>query len=106
MTAPPSSVGHLAQQSALVGLGTVLAWKYLVTGALFLGVLNSYLYLGRWSLWAYVQTTSRNLLRPLRLLPLHVGRVDFAPVLGLALAWLAFTYAEIGMSRLFGRLPL
>ena len=106
MTAPPNSSWHLAQQSALVGLGTLLSWKYLVTGMLFLGVLNAYLYLGRWSIWTYVQTTSRHLLQPLRLLPLNVGRVDFAPVLGLALAWLAFMYAEIAMSRLFARLPL
>jgi len=28
------------------------------------------------------------------------------PVLGLALAWLAFAYAESGLSLLFGRLPL
>jgi hypothetical protein len=106
MTAAPSSAAHLAQQSVLVGLGTLLAWKYLVTGVLFLGVLNTYLYLGTWSLWAYIQTTSRNLLGPLHLLPLRIGRVDFVPVLGLALAWLGFTYAEIGLSRLFGRLPL
>jgi len=106
MTAAPSSAAHLAQQSVLVGLGTLLAWKYLVTGVLFLGVLNTYLYLGTWSVWAYVQTTSRNLLRPLQLLPLRIGRIDFIPVLGLALAWLLFTYAEIGLNRLFGRLPL
>jgi hypothetical protein len=106
MTAAPGSVAHLAQQSALVGLGAFLAWKYLIAGVLFLGVLNTYLFLGTWSVWAYVQTTSHNLLRPLHWLPLRLGRIDFGPVLGLALAWMAFTYAEIGLSRLFGRLPL
>lgn len=106
MMAPPSSTVHLAEQSVLVGFGTLLAWKYLVAGTLFVSVLNTYLYLGTWSLWAYVQATARNLLRPLHVLPLRLGRVDFAPVLGLALAWFFFTYAELALNRIFGRLPL
>lgn len=106
MTATPGSVGHLAQQSVLVGLGTALAWKYLVTGVLFLSVLNTYLYLGSWNFWAFVQVTSRNLVRPLQFLPLRFGRVDFVPVVGLGLAWLVFSYGEIGLNLLFGRLPL
>lgn len=106
MTATPTSAAHLAQQSLLVGLGTLLAWKYLLAGVLFLGVLNAYLYLGNWSVWAYVQATSRNLVRPLQLLPLRLGRIDFAPILGLALLWLFFTYAEYGLNHLFARLPL
>jgi len=106
MTAAPSSPAHLVQQSLLVGFGTILAWKPIVIGVLVLAMLNTYLYLGTWSVWAYVQTTSRNLLRPLQRLPLRLGRVDFVPVLGLALAWLAFAYAESGLSLLFGRLPL
>ncbi|HOC00353.1 MAG TPA: hypothetical protein PKM43_16610 [Verrucomicrobiota bacterium] len=106
MTAAPGSAAHLAQQSILVGLGTILAWKYLVIGLLFLGLLNTYLYLGSWSVWAFVQTTSRNLLRPLHLIPLRLGRIDLLPAVGLGLAWLAFAYAEAGISHLFGRLPL
>jgi uncharacterized protein YggT (Ycf19 family) len=106
MTASPSSPAHLAQQSLLVGLGALLAWKYLLAGVLFLGVLNTYLYLGNWSLWSFVQATSRNLLAPLQVLPLRLGRVDFSPILGLALLWLVFTYAEFGLNYLFGRLPL
>lgn len=106
MTAAPSSTAHLVQQSLLVGLGTILAWKPIVIGVLVLAMLNTYLYLGTWSVWAYVQTTSRNLLQPLQRLPLRLGQVDFVPVLGLALAWLAFAYAESGLSLLFGRLPL
>lgn len=106
MAAPAGSARHLAQQSALVGAGVYLAWKPVVLGVLILAVLNSYLYLGSWRLWTFVQSTARGLLWPVRRLPMKVGRVDFAPVAALAVLWLVFRWAETGMSRLYGHLPL
>ena len=106
MAARPVSLAHLWQEAALVGLGTLLAWKYLVVLVLFFGVLNMYLYLGNFSFWTFVGATSRNLLKPLQRLPLQVGRIDCSPVLGLALAWLAFTASEWLLNLLFAPRPL
>ena len=82
------------------------AWKYLLAGLLFLGVLNTYLYLGNFSFWTFIQTTVGNLVRPLRWLPLRWGRIDLVPLLALGLVWFVFTYLEFGLNRLFARLPL
>lgn len=106
LTARPGSVVHLVQQSLLVGFGTCLAWKYFLAGLLFLGVLNTYLYLGNLSFWTYIQTTVGNLVRPLRWLPLRWGRIDLVPLVALGLVWFAFTYLEFGLNQLFARLPL
>jgi uncharacterized protein YggT (Ycf19 family) len=106
MAAPVVSPHHLIQQSVLVGTGVYLAWKPVVLGVLILGVANSYLYLGNWRFWGFVQSASRVLVWPFERLPLKAGRVDFSPVVALALLWLAFRWAEVGLSRLYGRLPL
>lgn len=106
MAAQPASAGHLAQQAALIGAGIVLAWKYVVVGVLFLSVVNTYLYLGNYSFWTFIAATAKRLLRPLAFLPLRAGQVDFAPVLGLAVAMAAFGAVEWGLHQLFGRLPL
>lgn len=106
MAAVPLSNAHRWQQGLLVALGTVLAWKFLIVSALFLSVVNNYLYLGNWSFWTFVTVTARNLTGPLQRLPLRVGRIDFTPVLGLALVWLFYTYGEVGLNYAFVRLPL
>jgi uncharacterized protein YggT (Ycf19 family) len=106
MAAPVVSAQHLVQQSLLVGGGVYLAWKPVVLGILILSVLNSYLYLGNWQFWGFVQQAVRGLVGPLDRLPLRAGRVDFAPVAALGLLWLAFRWGEVGMSQLYGRLPL
>ena len=106
MAPKPVSAAQLWEQAAVVGLGTTLAWKYLMVLILFLGILNTYLYLGNSSFWTFVGTTSRNLLQPLQRLPLRAGRVDCAPVVGLALCWLGFTAVEKFLNFLFARLPL
>ena len=106
MVPQPVSATQLWEQAVLVGLGTMLAWKYLLALILFLGVLNSYLYLGTSSFWAFVGSTSRNLLQPLQRLPLRAGRVDCAPLVGLAACWLGFTALERLLHLLLARLPL
>jgi hypothetical protein len=97
---------HLAQQAGLVGLGAYLGWRWLVVGVLVIHVANTYLYLGSppWLTW--LSLTARQLLRPLAMLPLHVGRVDLAPAAGIALAWLGFPLIRAVLVRLLERLPL
>jgi uncharacterized protein YggT (Ycf19 family) len=86
------SVAQLLEQAAVIGAATYLAWKYLIVGILLLHLLNSYIYLGNHPFWSFINTTSRNLLWPLRWLPARVGKVDFLPVLAIALV---FFVAEI-----------
>jgi len=85
---PPVSPWHLLAQGAVIGLAFYLSLKFLVVGFLALYVLNSYVYLGDSPFLNFVNTTSNSLLRPLRRLPLRLGRVDLAPLAGMALVLL------------------
>ena len=85
----------------VVGLGSYLSWKYLIGGLLALHLVSSYVYLGNQPFWHFVAPTGRNLLRPLRRVPLRLGKVDFAPLVGIALVFLAAEFAERGLSQLY-----
>jgi uncharacterized protein YggT (Ycf19 family) len=52
---------------------------------LFLHLIGSYVYLGVSPLWDFIEATSRNLLVPLRWLPLRIAKLDFAPLVGVIL---------------------
>lgn len=91
--APVSETSRVAQ-SALVGLSAYLAWKYLIAALLVAYLLHNYLYFGHHVIWSFVDETARRLLRPLR--ALRVGKVDFAPVVGIALVFLFAQFAEHG----------
>ena len=82
------SGGQLAEQSLCIGLAAYLPWKYLLTGILLLHVINSYVYLGTHPFWTYVNLTARKLLTPLQWLPVRAGKVDFLPLIGMALVLL------------------
>lgn len=91
---PARSVALLLMQAGVLGAGSYLAWKYAVLIVLLLHLLHSYVHLGGHPLWEFVDVSARNLLRPLGRLPLRAGRIDFAPVLGLALVVLALICLE------------
>jgi uncharacterized protein YggT (Ycf19 family) len=80
--------GRLILQGTLVGLGTYLSLKYLITAVLLADLLARYVYFGRGPIWDFVSTTAQRLLAPLRRLPLRAGKMDFAPVVGVALTLL------------------
>ena len=82
------STVQLCEQAVVIGLGSYLAWKYLIVGMLLLHLVNSYVFLGNHPFWNFVNATARNLLRPLHGIPARVGRVDFLPLIGLALLFL------------------
>jgi uncharacterized protein YggT (Ycf19 family) len=84
-TSRASSVLHLVGQGLVAGSGIYLTLKFLLPPLLFLHLLASYVYLGGSPVWDFIATTARNLLAPLSRLPLHVGRVDFAPLAGIVL---------------------
>ena len=91
------SLAQRTGQALLVGLGSYLAGKFLIMGALALNLVSSYVFFGRHSFWQQLEEISRRLLAPLRFLPLRIVRFDFAPLLGIALVLLVAHCAENGI---------
>lgn len=103
---PPSkSLAHILQQSAIVGLGIYLTWKYVITGILLLYIVNSYVYLGNSTFWAFISNTTRRILFPISWIPLRLGKVDLAPVLVLVLLLFGAEGASRGLVWVYQRLP-
>ena len=113
----PVSAAHRFEQACVIGLGSYLAWKYLIAAVLGLHLLNSYIYFGRHPFWSYVTAIAQQLLRPLRVLPLRFGRIDFAPIVAMALILFLAEVIEQGVNLsshwrlpglldLYKRLPL
>ena len=102
----PASATHRVEASLVIGLGSYLAWKFAAGALLVLYLLNSYIYFGKYAFWNYVTAEAQTLLRPLHAMPLRAGRVDFAPVVGIALVFLLAELAERGLTALYLRLPL
>ncbi len=101
----PVSAAHRIEESLVIGLASYLAWKYVAGALLVLYLLNSYIYFGRHPFWNYVAAEAQTLLRPLHRLPLRAGKVDFTPVVGMALVFLIAELAERGLTALYLRLP-
>ena len=102
---PPASAAHRIEQSVVLGLTSYLVWKFLAAALLVLRLLNTYIYFGKHPFWNYVNTTAQALLAPLQKIPLRVGKADFAPVVGIALVFLAAGLAERAVVWLYTRLP-
>jgi uncharacterized protein YggT (Ycf19 family) len=102
---PPVSPAHRIEESLVIGLGSYLTWKYLAGALLALHLLNSYIYFGKHQFWSYVNAEAQTLLSPLRAVPLRAGKVDFAPVVGIVLVFLAAELAGRGLVLLYGKLP-
>jgi len=100
------SLSLIAEQGFVFGLAGLLVWKFLIIGLLLFHLLNSYVYLGRSPILDFAGLTARNLLKPLAWLPLRVGKMDFAPTLGILFVWVAGEFAGRGLAELFRRLPL
>jgi hypothetical protein len=77
------SLWHLARQSLSMSLAVIIAWEYLLAALMGLYFLNTYIYFGPASFWAFITTSGKNLLRPLRWL--RFGKLDFAPLVGMVL---------------------
>ena len=101
----PISAMHRIEQSLVISLGSFLAWKYAAVILLALYLLNSYIYFGGHPFWNYVTAEGQTILRPLRSVPLRIGKADFAPVIGIALVFLFAELAERGLAALYLRLP-
>ncbi len=102
----PVSGAHLMQQAIVVGAGSILIWKYLVSALLVLRIANDYVFLGDLAFWRFVNATSHNLLKPLSWLPLRTSHLDFTPVAGVVLVMALFELGGYGLTQLYRRLPL
>ena len=101
---PASAPARLLAQGAVIGLSAYLTLKYLIIALLILYLFNSYVYLGEFALWNFVDATTRRLLRPLQKLPFRAGKIDFAPVLSIILVLLAARYVQCGLTHLYEKL--
>jgi uncharacterized protein YggT (Ycf19 family) len=101
----PVSAAHRIEESLVIGLGSYLAWKFVAAALLVLHLMNTYIYFGRHPFWNYVNASAQALSAPLRKIPLRAGRVDFAPIVGIALIFLAAELAGRGLAWLYTRLP-
>jgi uncharacterized protein YggT (Ycf19 family) len=86
------SLAHANYQGFLIGLGLLFTLKYLLGVLLLLYLITSYVFLGNNPLWEFISTTARNLLKPLRGMPLRVARLDLAPIIGVILVLLALQW--------------
>lgn len=102
----PVSAVHRLEQALVIGFGSYLAWKYLIVGVLTLHVVNSYVYFGNHAFWTHLNGIARQLLLPLRRVPLRVGKVDFAPVLVIALVFFLSRLMETGLTALYAKLSV
>ena len=103
---PALSATHRLEQAVVIGLGAYLSWKYLIAGLLALYLVNTYVFLGQQTFWTFVGVTGRNVMIPLRWLPLRFGKADFAPLAEIVVVFLAATFAERGLTILYQRLPI
>ena len=94
------------EQAVAVGLGSYLLWKYLIGVLLGLYLLSSYVYFGNQPFWSFVGLTGRNLLAPLRPVPLRLGRADFAPLVGAALVFFVAYWAQRGLTVVYRHPPM
>lgn len=95
------ALGVRFRQGLLIGVGLCLMWKHVIGVTLLLYFLNSHIYFGHHPVWSFVTITSRRLLSPLRRLPLRIGRVDFAPLVTMALVYLTAHVIQHWLPKLY-----
>ena len=95
---------RLLAQGAVIGLAVYLLLKFFLVGVLALHLLNSYVYLGDLPLWSFINATARSLLRPLQGLPLRAGKIDFAPLLAIAVVLAGAHLSQRGLAQLYQEL--
>jgi hypothetical protein len=92
------------EQAAIIAISAYLSLKYVFAAFVVLYVLNCYVYLGNHPVWAYVDATSHNLLKWICWGGFRIGKLDFAPILALALVFASAEFAEHGLTALYSRL--
>lgn len=97
------------EQSLIIAVQSYLIWEYPLAALLALHLLNNYIYFGRHPVWNYSDVTANTVLKPLRnlkWLPLRIGKVDFTPVLGIAVVFFVGEFASRILRHLYARLSV
>jgi uncharacterized protein YggT (Ycf19 family) len=79
------SAWTIAGQGGLIALELYLAAKHLLLAVLILHLVANYVYLGSHPFWDFISASARNVVVPMRRLPLQFGKVDLTLVVGLLL---------------------
>lgn len=101
---PRPSTAWRIEESFIIASQGYLLWQFPIAAILVLHLLNSYIYFGRHPIWTYIEATAQTLLRPLKGIYLRIGKVDFAPLLGIVVVFLIARLAGWGVSVLYKRL--
>jgi hypothetical protein len=102
---PQPSPAWRVEEALIIATQGYLLWQFPIAAILVLYLLNSYIYFGRHPVWNYVDGAAQTLLRPFKGIPfLRIGKVDFAPVVGIALVFLIAQLAGWGVGMLYKRL--
>ena len=101
---PVTSAGRI-QAAVLMGLESYLVWKYAAGVLLALHLLNSYIYFGKHPLWPYINAEAQTMLSPFRRFPLRLDKVDFAPVVEIALIFFLAGCAQDGLKLPWFKIP-
>jgi len=81
------SIGTPSSHLPLLVLLDLRAANYLIMTLLALYLLNNYVYFGEQTFWKTVEESGKRLLTPLRILPWEARKIDFAPIVALAIAY-------------------
>jgi uncharacterized protein YggT (Ycf19 family) len=106
ISAKPIGAAERFEESIILGACSYLIWKFPLGVILLLHLLNSYIYFGKHPFWKYVNVTAQKILSPLEKIPLHIGKVDFAPVAMVAAIFFAAEGAGYWLWKLYTKLPL
>ncbi|MEO6182131.1 MAG: hypothetical protein ABIP71_03315 [Verrucomicrobiota bacterium] len=101
----PKSFAHLVEQGAVAGFAIYFVWKYLIVAVLLLYLLNSYIYFGAWPFWIFIDQTATQMLKPFSWIPLRAKKIDFAPVVAIAVIILASEFGARGLIWIYQLLP-
>jgi uncharacterized protein YggT (Ycf19 family) len=91
-------------QGAVIGLAAYLVLKFFLVAVFALHLLNSYVYLGEFPLWNFVNITARELLRPIKWIPLQAGKIDLAPVFAIVVVLLCAQLSQQALTQLYQKL--
>lgn len=100
MAPPATDASQLIKEASILGLCAYLPLKLPLIAIIGVHAVSSYVYLGTVEWLNYIDSTARNLLNPLRWLAL--GRIDLAPLVGIALVVYAELYGRAVSERAFG----
>lgn len=91
-------------QGAVIGLAVYLVLKFFLVAVFALYLLNSYVYLGEFPLWNFINLTARGLLRPIKWIPLQMGKIDLAPIFAIVLVLVSARFSQQALSQLYQKL--